>query len=158
MKRLALTMCVVVGMSVATSVEGQGNAPGLEGAWRVAEFVGADATRAPEPGLLLFVGRHYSYTLVTSEGPRPGVSGGLTTAESLLAAWNPFTANAGTFEISGSTMIRRPIVAKSPDAMGAGIFNEYTFRLSADTLWTTTVGTESGPARTPATVRYVRVR
>ena len=78
--------------------------------------------------------------------------------EDMLDVWSPFTANAGKFEVSGNSMTRRPVVAKSPDAMAPGAFNEYTFRLSADTLWVTTVRTEGGPARSPSTIRYVRVR
>jgi hypothetical protein len=141
---------------------GQSPAETLEGAWRVVEVVtagpGARTISAPQPGLLLFTGGYYSYTLVTGDQPRPTPPGGLASAEQLLAAWNPFAANAGTFEVRDGTMIRRPIVAKSPDAMGPGLFNEYTFRLSADTLWITSVGTETGPSRNPMTVRYVRAR
>jgi hypothetical protein len=62
----------------------------------------------------------------------------------MLDVWSPFTANAGTFEVSGNSMTRRPVVAKSPDAMAPGASNQYTFRLSADTLWVTTVGNEGG--------------
>jgi hypothetical protein len=141
----------VAALLIPQGLKGQAAAEGLEGAWRVSEVVttgpGARTLGAPQPGLLLFTGRYYSYTLVTGDEPRPAPPGGLTTAEDLLIAWNPFTANAGTFEVSGSTMTRRPIVAKSPAAMGPGIYNEYT-----------TVGTETGPARNPPTVRYVRVR
>ena len=135
----------------------------LDGAWRVVEVMstgpaGARTLGDPQPGLLLFTEGHYSYTLVNGDQPRPRPPGGLATAEQLLAAWSPFAANAGTFELDGDRMIRRPIVAKSPDAMGPGIFNEYTFRLAADTLWITTVGTETGPSRNPTTVRYERAR
>ena len=112
----------------------------------------------PQPGLLLVTGGYYSYTLVTSDQPRPIPPRGLANVEDMLDVWSPFTANAGTFEVSGNSMTRRPVVAKSPDTMAPGAFNEYTFRLSADTLWVTTVGTEGGPARSPSTVRYVRVR
>ena len=141
----------------------QAEAEALEGAWRVVEVVttgagGARTLGAPQPGLLLFTDGHYSYALVNGDQPRPRPPGALATAEQLLAAWGPFAANAGTYEISGDRMIRRPIVAKSPDAMGPGVFNEYTYRLSADTLWITTVGTETGPARNPTTVRYLRAR
>ena len=76
----------------------------------------------------------------------------------IMSAWNPFAANAGTVEVTADRMIRRPFVAKSPDAMGPGVYNEYTFRLSADTLWVTTVGTETGPSGNPTTVRYLRER
>ena len=154
---------LVAALSAPMGVAGQGDAAALEGAWRVVEVVssGPEGTRTlidPQPGLLLFTGGYYSYTLVNGDQPRPAPQGGLATAEQLLAAWGPFAANAGTFGVEGDRMIRRPIVAKSPDAMGPGVFNEYTFRVSADTLWVTTVGTETGPARNPTTVRYLRAR
>jgi hypothetical protein len=158
MRNIALTAGLSV-LLAAAALQAQAVTPGLDGAWRVMEIStpGSVDRGPPQPGLLLIFGGYYSYTLVTAEGPRPDVSGGLSTAEDLLAAWSPFTANAGTLEVSGSTMLRRPIVAKSPDAMGPGLFNEYTFRLSADTLWVTTVGTESGRSRNPSTVRYRRL-
>lgn len=162
MKRIALALGAVL-LLVPAGATAQAEAQALEGAWRVDEVVstGPGGTRTlgdPQPGLLLFTQGHYSYTLVNGDQPRPRPPGGFATAEQLLAAWNPFAANAGTFEVSGDRMIRRPLVAKSPNAMGPGIFNEYTFRLSADTLWVTAVGTETGPDRSPTTVRYVRAR
>ncbi len=140
-------------------LQGQAAPQSLEGAWRVTEVMtGGQTLASPQPGLLLFTGRHYSYTFVTSEEPRPDLPPGAATAEMLAIVWNPFTANAGTFEVTGNTMTRRPIVAKSPAAMAAGAFNEYTFRLSADTLWATPTRTEAGPVRSATTVRYARVR
>jgi len=154
-------MCVAA-MAAARGVDAQAAPPGLQGAWRVVEIEvsgpGARTVESPQPGLLLFTGRHYSYTFVTSDTPRPPLPPGPATAEILATVWNPFTANAGTFEVSGSTMTRRPIVAKNPDAMAPGAFNEYSFHLSADTLWMTTTATEGGPVRNPSTVRLLRVR
>lgn len=161
MRRAALAMGVAV-LLAPMGLGAQAVPRGLEGAWRVTELVttgpGARTIDSPQPGLLLFTGRYYSYTLVTGDQPRPDLPRGLASAADLLTVWNPFSANAGTFEVSGNTMTRRPIVSKSPDAMAPGAFNEYTFRLSADTLWVTTARTETGPARNPATVRYTRVR
>jgi hypothetical protein len=138
------------------------DAQALEGAWRVTELVTTEprgrTLSSPQPGLLLFTGRYYSYMLVTSDEPRPDLPTGVASVEDMLNAWNPFTANAGTFEISGSTMTRHPIVAKNPAAMAPGAFNEYRLRVRADTLWVTSVGTETGPARYPSTAKYVRVR
>jgi hypothetical protein len=112
----------------------------------------------PQPGLLLFTGRYYSYTFVTSQGPRAPLPIGPATPEALVDAWNPFTANAGVFETRGEIMTRRPMVAKSPAAMAPGAFNEYTFRMSADTMWVTPTRTEAGDIRAATTVRYIRVR
>lgn len=160
MKRSALRLAIVsLFLFVAPRLRAQQGVPGLEGAWLVAEISAAGRIlSSPQPGLLLFTGRYYSYTLVTSEAPRPAPPPDVASPEALLAAWNPFTANAGTFEVSGSTMTRRPIVAKNPDAMGPSVWNEYSFRLQADTLWITPTRTESGPARNPSTVKYVRLR
>jgi hypothetical protein len=158
----ATTAVLVLGLLTPVESWGQQATEGLEGAWRVTEITtsgpAARTLTSPQPGLLLFTGRHYSYTLVTGDEPRPDLGGGLVSATDLLTIWNPFTANAGTYEVSGSRMVRRPIVAKSPDAMAPGAFNEYTFVLTADTLWITTAGTETGPARNPTTVKYLRVR
>ncbi len=161
MRSTALTVGVAV-LSAASGLEGQQAAQGLEGAWRVTEVVTTGrlgrTLGSPQPGLLLFTGGHYSYLLVTSDQPRPIPPRGFATVEDMLDVWSPFTANAGTFEVSDGTMTRRLIVAKSPEAIAPGAFNEYTFRQSADTLWITTVGTEGGPARNPTTVRYSRAR
>jgi hypothetical protein len=161
MRSAALTAGVAV-LLTASGLAGQTGAEDLEGAWLVVEVVttgpSARTISSPQPGLLLFTGGHYSYTLINGDEPRPGLPPGVASAEALLMAWNPFSANAGTYEISGDRMIRRPIVAKDPNAMAPGAYNEYTFRMSADTLWVTTVGTEAGPARNPQTVRYVRER
>ena len=155
----ALTVAVAA-LLAPSGLESQQAQQGLEGAWRIIEVVrpGTRTISAPQPGILLFTGSYYSHTLITGAGPRPDLPTGVVSSEDVLMVWNPFTANAGTFEISGSSMTRRPLVAKSPDTMAPGAFNEYTFRLSADTLWITTVGTEGGPARNPSTSRYVRVR
>lgn len=161
MRSAALVLGAVI-LLVPMALAGQADAPALEGAWRVTEMVtrgpGGGTLSSPQPGLLLFTGRYYSYTLVTGDEPRPQPPRGVATMEDLLNTWSPFTANAGTFEVSDTTMVRRPMVAKSPAAMAPGAFNAYTFHLSADTLWITTVGTETGLTRNPTTVRYVRVR
>jgi hypothetical protein len=159
MRRVGLAMVIAVFLT-PLGLKGQSAAEELQGAWRVVEIGFGDppsaASEPIQPGILLFAGNYYSYTLLTRA--RPYLPQGPTAPEEIVAVWDPFTANAGTFQISGNTMTRRPLVAKNPNAMGPGIFNEYTFRLSADTLWVTTVGTEAGPARNPATVRYERLR
>ena len=161
MRSAALVLGVALFMAPA-GLRAQAAPQDLQGAWRVTEVLstapGSRAIASPQPSLLLFTGRYYSYTLITGDQPRPDLPRRAATAAELLTVWNPFSANAGTFEIEGSTMTRRPIVAKSPDAMAPGAFNEYTFRLNADTLWVTAVRTEAGRARSPSTFRYERLR
>lgn len=158
MRNAALAVTVAV-LSAPAALRAQAPVPGLEGAWLIDEMTAGDQTlSSPQPGLLLFTGRYYSYTLVTGTDPRPPLPPGIASTTELLRVWSPFSANAGTYEVSGDRMVRHPIVAKNPETMAPGAYNEYTFRLEADTLWVTTVGTEAGPARNPTTVRYVRQR
>jgi hypothetical protein len=96
---------------------------------------------------------------VTSTGPRtqpPNLA--TATADELRALYNPFTANAGTFEISGNRLTTRPEVAKNQNVMAPGTSNEFTFRQVADTLWLTQVRNLTAPIQNPTTVRYVRAR
>jgi hypothetical protein len=159
---IAVGVAVLLAALAPSDVGAQSAVDALQGAWQVTEVVTAGpASRtlsSPQSSLLLFTGRHYSYTLINGQEPRPDLPRRAATAAELLTVWNPFSANAGTFDVSGDTMTRRPIVAKSPDAMAPGAFNEYTYRLSADTLWVTAARTEAGAARNPSTYRYVRVR
>jgi len=160
--RSAVLAAALAVLSAPSGVEAQSATEALQGAWQVTEIVTAgpapQTLDSPQPSLLLFAGRFYSYTLINGQDPRPNLPRGAATAAELLRVWNPFSANAGTFEVSGNTMTRRPIVAKSPDTMAPGAFNEYTFRLVADTLWVTAVRTEAGEARNPSTYRYLRAR
>jgi hypothetical protein len=151
------SMAAVIALAGAAQAQSTNS---LEGAWRVDALIGPGSRllEDPQPGLLLFTGRYYSYTFVTSPEPRSPLPIGPATPEALVNAWNPFTANAGTYETRGEVMTRRPWVAKSPAAMAAGAFNEYTFRMTADTMWVTPTRTEAGEVQAPTTVRYVRVR
>lgn len=58
----------------------------------------------------------------------------LTDAEKMTRyeAWAQFTANAGTYEVSGSTLTTRPIVAKNPSVMGQPSTQE--FKIAGKTL------------------------
>ena len=55
------------------------------------------------------------------------------TDEERLAAFGNFIANAGTYEIAGSTITIRPMVAKVPNAMTNPPFT-YEYELEADSL------------------------
>jgi hypothetical protein len=161
--RTAALVLASAAMILPGAASGQAGPEELQGAWQIVEVTTSGpngrVNDSPQPGLLIFADRHYSYTLISGDGPRPEMPADrLPTATELLRVWNPFSANAGTFEIFGDTMTRRPSVAKNPNAMAPGAFNEYTFRLAADTLWTTTARNETGPAGNPTTVRYLRVR
>jgi len=120
----------------------------LVGAWRITEFSssGPDTSYTisdPQPSLLIFLTSRYSQMYVPGDEPRELFSGDEpvlgaqepTDAE-LLTAYGSFIANSGTYEVSGSTITTRPIVAKTPNFMAGGSLS-YTYRVEGDTLWLT---------------------
>lgn len=104
----------------------------LEGVWKVAEVVlpapnpadkGTTVT-TPQPGLLIFTKGYYSGMAVTAGQPRPAAEApkdpqNLTDAEKIARydQWRQFIANAGTYEVKGSTLLMHAIVAKNPNVM-----------------------------------------
>jgi hypothetical protein len=122
-------LTIVVGLLVVfASIVGNAQAPAIEGAWRVTEVTGPgaqDTNKSPQPGLYIFSKKHYSIVSVGGTEPRksiPAAQDGakLTDAEKTARyeAWEPLTANAGTYEIKGTTLTTHPMVAKNPSVMG----------------------------------------
>lgn len=157
MKRFALSL-VFCALS-ASAAFAQTKTP-VEGVWRVAEVVvpgGSPAEKGttitnPQPGLLIFTRGHYSQLVVRGDKPRVAVGTAkdpqnLTDAEKIARyeQWRLLIANAGTYEVKGSTLIIRVIVAKSVDVMTRETPIEVTFKLEGpNTLWliSATVPTE----------------
>ena len=119
-------------------------APSLQGAWRVTEIevTGANAAtnKSPQPGLYVFTRQHYSIMTVNGTAPRkdfgtPRDPAKLTDAEKIARyeVWDAFTANSGTYQVSGSTLTARPLVAKNPGVM-AGPAATREFRIEGSTL------------------------
>jgi hypothetical protein len=78
------------------------------------------------------------------------------TADELRAAWGPFAAEAGTYEITGNLITMRPVAAKNPAAMAPGAFTTWSYRLEGKTLWVTAERNQKGPIANPVTVKCVR--
>ena len=142
-------------------------APPLEGAWAVAEITttGPDSAtlniHAPQPGFILFTGRHYSLVRINTAAPRPALPpADSATVDALRAVWgNSFTAQAGTYEMVGSNITLIPLVAKNPAVMAAGSRTETQVRLEGDSLWVTAILADTVAANPNAlTFKYVRVR
>jgi hypothetical protein len=133
----------------------------VEGVWRTAEVVVENPTpQTYKPGatLAMFHGRHYSRVEVHAEGPRPVLKDpAAASAGELRAAWGPFVAEAGTFELSGNEITMQALVAKNPAAMITGATSVYTYQRNGETLMLTQVRTSSGPSAVPVTIKLVRV-
>jgi hypothetical protein len=158
-----LVALFAVGTLTRADVPGQ-SARGLQGAWQVTEFNITGPTprtiSLPEPraNLILFTAKHYSRVEVQSEKPRPAIADtAKATADELRATWGPFVGEAGTYEVSGSSVTMRPIAAKNPAIMGAGIFITYSFKINGNSLTLTQERNQAGPFPNPFTIKAVRV-
>jgi hypothetical protein len=115
------------------------SAQSLRGVWKPVEVVinkGPNAGRHTsdvQPGLLFFTDTHYSIMFVNGFQSRPHLSAEPTDDER-GRVFQPFTANAGTYQFRDSIITRTPVVAKSPAVMAG---NSYTSRVRvvADTIW-----------------------
>jgi hypothetical protein len=162
-RALVITLCLTV-PNAGPSQNSSKPRP-LEGVWTVVETVrtGADASTNsnPQPSLAIFTKGHYSYLSVTSEGPRPQFAPAkdpnkLTDAEKIarFEQWSPFTANAGTYEVKGTTLIRHPLVAKNEAVMAKNSSFESEFKVQGNTLWAVT----KSPAGEPASETRIKLR
>jgi hypothetical protein len=158
-----LTLSGVVGLAQSK--------PSIQGVWRRAEVTVTNPNPAPgafpkgthtnvQPGLLIFTAKHYSSANDVGAKPRPKTPfkvDGKPTAEEMLAAWDPFQANSGTYELTGTTLTVRPIVAKNP-VLQAGGSIRYTVKHDGNNLWLTAIeNSATGKFANAATVKYTRV-
>lgn len=125
----------------------QGAVSPIDGVWRVTELATSGAkpstNSSPQPSLIIFARGHYSWISLGGTTPRKqaapaAVQGQLTDAEKIARyeEWAPLTANSGTFEVSGTTITRRLLVAKNVNAMSATTptVQQFTFKVEGQTL------------------------
>lgn len=109
----------------------------LVGAWEYTEGTRADGTSVENPvGMIVFTNTHYSHIRVSGMRPQYASQAEATDAEK-IAAFDTLAANAGTYEVSGSTLTLRPSVAKNPNVYAPGNSIELTFTIDGKTLATT---------------------
>lgn len=110
----------------------------LSGAWTVAEITyrdaaGEDRITDPQPGLLIFSDRHYSFVwTLTAEPRKPFRTFTEPTTEEIRAAFNSIVVNAGEYEVSDDRLITRPIISRIPGFSGG--YAVYEFILEGETL------------------------
>jgi hypothetical protein len=132
-------------------------APSIEGVWRITEVVTTGANAAtnasPQPSLWIFARGHYSQMVINGTQPRPSYApakepGKLTDAEKIarFEQWNLIAANSGTYEINGTTLTRRPIVAKNVTVMTTDPPLVAEFVLDGNTLVLMTKSAAGQPA------------
>lgn len=142
--RLRIGVIVAILLVGAAALTRAQATPSLQGVWRVTDIVvtGANAAtnKSPQPSLYIFTKQHYSIMTVNGAAARKNFGAPkdplkLTDAEKIarFESWDAFTANSGTFQVSGSTLTTRPLVAKNPGVM-AGPPATREFRIQGNTL------------------------
>jgi hypothetical protein len=171
MRRIIGLVCLVF-IASAVGVNGQKlSLKAIKGVWKVAEIAttgaGAGKVDAPRPGLMMFGERYYSIMYVPSDKERSPFVGDVVTEKEKADAFDSFFANAGTYELSGTTMTTTPLVAKNPGFEGGG-FARFQVRVQGKELWLTSKNTDfsfrkngsvvaaGGPA-SETTIKLVRV-
>jgi hypothetical protein len=125
------------------------NASAVEGVWKAVHVTTAagEEIERTTPNLMIFTATHYA-SVRTNQPPREQLPDD-PTDEQLLAAWRPFNASAGTYEVQGNEIHAKVIVAKDPNSTAEQRENTSTFEVDGDTLIRTFGG--------GAVVRYTRV-
>jgi hypothetical protein len=105
-------------------------------------------------------------TWVRGGKARAPYAGEVPTTEEKVMAFDSLVSSAGTYEVSGSTIAVRPMVARNPNFMAGGS-SRYEFRAEGDTLWLTEKSTDTRyriggqvvpPTRAPSETRLKLVR
>ena len=162
MKKL-LFVALIVGLTTSQRIAGQSKPTSIQGVWHVVEatITGAGARTisfAERPNLTIITAKHYSRVEVQADGPRPVLADvAKASADELRAAWGPFVAEGGTYEVAGNLITMRPIASKNPAVMGPGVFITYAFKLEGDTLSLTQQRNQNGPFPNPFSFKAVRV-
>ena len=155
LRALVIALCLTVptvGPAEKTSAK-----ESLVGVWKIVETVttgaGAATISNPQPSLVIITKRHYSVLSVPGAEPRPQFAppkdpNKLTDAEKIARyeQWSRFTANAGTYEVKGTTLTRRPLVAKNETVMARNSSIASEFKLDGNTLWVTAKSEAGQPA------------
>ena len=164
MNRTLVALAGVVLMTSGAHPLGQAKPASLQGVWQTVEITidGPNARKItvaePRQYLTIITAKYYSRTEVQSEGPRPILAdSSKATADELRAAWGPFVAEAGTYEVKDNVITMHPNASKSPAAMAPGAFIVSTFRMDGTTLWIAQQRNQAGPYANPVTFKLVRV-
>ena len=151
---LAIALCLIA----ASPAFAQTKMP-LEGVWKITEVrwprpqpEGRQGivTNSQQPSLMIFTRGYYSFVEERGGGrgsgkPQPRTAAAaakdpqqLTDAEKIarFEEWRPFSASTGTYQINGSTLIKRAMVAKNVRVMTRGTPTIWEFKLEGpNTLW-----------------------
>ena len=163
MKRPILVL-LIAGLLMGASLAGERQPPSLQGVWQAVEITIPGPVKQtitisePRPNLMVITARHYSRVQVETERTRPAVADVTkASADDLRAAWGPFYAEAGTYEVAGNLITLKPTAAKNAAAMMPEAFTTWAFERDRDTLRVTADHDQRGPIANPPTIAFVRI-
>ena len=129
-------LAFVIACQPSPTVEPASPANELLGVWSLAAVDPGDGSPMidpSQPGLYIFAEGYYSALFAPGSEPRvKSVVSFQPTQDEMVAQYQSIIVNAETYEINGSTVTFRPIIAKSPGFVGGHQMS--TFRVQGDTL------------------------
>ena len=172
MLRRALPIMLLLSIPTLGFGQARAAAPSVVGVWKLAETVttGANAVTNTnlQPSLYILTNKHYSVLSVNSTEPRPKFGplktpGKPTDAEKIarFEQWDLFTANAGTYEIKGTTLAksaaRRQASRGASAAFGCYAAPRWRYRSSSRCRCSTAVNTGVSTNRMTSMMRQWRI-
>lgn len=135
-----ITCIVLLGSLTGVTAEQPAATKSLQGTWRLVETAvrapgGAWDTRpAPQGGLFVFTGLHYSYFYVRGPEPRARFAdANKPTLVEAAAAYESFIAGAGSYAFDGRTLRLKADFRKNPNEM-TGETWQWEAQLDGDTM------------------------
>jgi hypothetical protein len=127
--------------SNCNSPKPNGHSNKLEGVWTVVEIINEykDSTQIisnPQPGIWIFSEEYYSATWTSSAKERkPYQQPFDPTSDEKLAAYSSIVVNTGTYELTDTTLITYPVVARVPAFSGGKAI--YELKVESDVIFLT---------------------
>jgi hypothetical protein len=142
-------LALIIGATVPATSGHQSLSPNsMEGVWQITEITtvnrdGKTRNSEPQPGLFIFTRSYYSAVWTPSTGPRPPYADRWRpTDEEKVKAYDSIVVNTGTYELTETELITRPIIARVP-GFGGGTAT-YKYKLDGDDLFLEMVEEYSG--------------
>ena len=135
----------------------------LLGVWSMTAITADDGTmiEPSQSGLFIFTEDHYSAVYSLGADPRPlSATVFAPTSDEMIAQYQTIIVNTGTYDVSGSTITYRPMVAKSAGFVGGHSTMDYAIDGNTLTLNTTSVVSADGmspPTEVSGTIRLRRI-
>ena len=143
-----LGLVITVACSQPPASEATAPAGPLEGVWSMTVSAPGDGSAASDPsqpGLYIFAQGYYSGVYAPGAAERvPSEVPFQPNPDEMVAQYQSIIVNTGTYDVSGSTVTFRPIIAKSPGFVGGQSTAEFTVDGNTLTLRTQTVTTSDG--------------